>query len=115
MPNTHPIYTELADLILELQMAMQEAKVWDCEQPTPQALASIEPFCVDTMTLEQWLRYVFIERFKLIIEQGLPLPGRCQIAPMVSESFKSLPAAQVKYLHCVLDALDRFLSRSHLS
>uniref|UniRef100_UPI001C3FD245 YqcC family protein n=1 Tax=Kiloniella majae TaxID=1938558 RepID=UPI001C3FD245 len=70
-------YTELADLVLELQMAMQAAQVWETKAPSSEALASEQPFCIDTMTFEQWLRYVLIERFKEMIEQQQPLPQRC--------------------------------------
>lgn len=105
-------YTELADLILELQMAMQEAQVWETKMPSLQALASEQPFCIDTMTFEQWLRYVLIERFKEMIEQQQPLPERCYISPMVEEAFRGLDPSKVKHLMLVCDALDRFLSRT---
>ncbi|MBM6551950.1 YqcC family protein [Marinomonas ostreistagni] len=112
MSQSFQQYSELADLMLELQMAMQEAHVWECQPPTPQALASDKPFCIDTMTFEQWLRYVMIERFKDIIEQQLSLPERCHISPMIEEAFRGLPSAQVKHLMLVADALDRFLTRT---
>ncbi len=105
-------YTELADLILELQMAMQEAQVWETKQPSMRALASEQPFCIDTMTFEQWLRYVLIERFKEMIEQQHPLPERCHISPMVEEAFRGLEPKRIKHLILACDALDRFLSRA---
>lgn len=112
MSQTIQRYTELADLVLELQMAMQEARVWETKQPSVQALASEQPFCIDTMTFEQWLRYVLIERFKEMIEQQHPLPERCHISPMVEEAFRGLDTQKIKHLMLVCDALDRFLSRT---
>lgn len=105
-------YTELADLILELQMSMQQAHVWETRSPSAEALASEQPFCIDTMSFEQWLRYVLIERFKEMIEKQLPLPQSCHISPMVEEAFRGLERHHVKHLMLVADALDRFLSRS---
>lgn len=105
-------YTELVDLVLELQMAMQQAHVWQTKPPSTEALASEQPFCIDTMTFEQWLRYVLIERFKEMIEFQKPLPDRCHISPMVEEAFRGLDLSHVKHLMLVTDALDRFLSRS---
>ena len=104
-------YSELADLILELQMAMQSAHVWEIDEPSIEALASEQPFCIDTMTFEQWLRYVLIERFKIMIEHQEPLPNRCHISPMVEEAFRGLEPAKVKELILITDAIDRFLSR----
>lgn len=105
-------YTELADLVLELQMAMQEAQVWETKMPSAQALASVQPFCIDTMSFAQWLRYVLIERFKEMIEQQQPLPERCHISPMIGEAFRGLESQRLKHLMLVCDALDRFLSRN---
>lgn len=105
-------YSELADLLLELQVTMQTANVWECERPSAEALASQQPFCLDTMTLAQWLRYVMIERFQGMIERQEPLPSRCHISPMIEEAFRGLPASDVKQLMCVADALDRFLNRT---
>ena len=105
-------YSELADLILELQMAMQSAHVWEIDKPSSEAFASEQPFCIDTMTFEQWLRYVLIERFKMMIEHQEPLPSRCHISPMVEEAFRGLEQNHIKQLVLITDALDRFLSRS---
>ncbi|WP_258876037.1 YqcC family protein, partial [Pseudomonas aeruginosa] len=33
-------------------------------QTAPEALASPEPFCVDTLALEQWLQWIFLPRMK---------------------------------------------------
>lgn len=112
MPQSIQRYTELADLILQLQMAMREAQVWETQQPSVQALASEQPFCIDTMAFEQWLRYVLIERFKEIIEKQHPLPERCHISPMVEEAFRGLEPKRIKHLMLACDALDQFLSRA---
>ncbi|MBJ7538825.1 YqcC family protein [Marinomonas transparens] len=100
----------LADLLLDLQIAMQNCDVWDCESPTEQALASNEPFCIDTMAFEQWLRYVMMERFRILLETGTDLPARCQIAPMAEDAFKSKPAENVANLVACLNRIDAHLS-----
>lgn len=100
----------LADLLIELQISMQECGVWETATPTEKALASNEPFCVDTMAFEQWLRFVMIERFKVLLETGADLPVRCQIAPMAEDAFKSKPAEKVANLVACLNRIDAHLS-----
>ena len=88
------IYPDIATLLLELEAEMRILDLWDAEPPTPEALASIQPFCVDTLTLPQWLQFVFIPRMSQLVEAGQPLPQTCGIAPMAEEYFSGsqLPA-----------------------
>ncbi|MCV2402164.1 YqcC family protein [Marinomonas sp. C2222] len=100
----------LADLLMDLQLAMQECEIWHCEQPSIDAMQSVEPFCIDTMSFEQWLRFVMIERFKVLIEQGMTLPNRCNIAPMAEDAFKDKPSHKVRKLAECLIKIDLHLS-----
>ncbi|MDB4837375.1 YqcC family protein [Marinomonas sp.] len=100
----------LADLMIDLQVAMEECLVWDCELPTPEALQSSEPFCIDTMTFEQWLRFVMIERFNVLLESGTKLPARCDIAPMAEEALKGKPQKGVQRVVECLTKIDQYLS-----
>ena len=100
----------LADLLMDLQMAMQDCDVWECGAPSEEALQSSEPFCIDTMNFEQWLRYVMIERFKAMLAAGSDLPVRCHISPMAEEAFKDKPAAKVNNIVTCLNRIDQHLS-----
>lgn len=111
MSHSSETYSELADLLVALQIAMQEAQIWETPQPSASAMASVQPFCLDTMRFEQWLRYVLVARFNTIIEQRLSLPERCQIAPMIEQALPDIESSKVKPLMHVTDALDRFLTR----
>ncbi|MCB5162753.1 YqcC family protein [Marinomonas algarum] len=102
----------LADLLADLQGAMQEASVWECTAPSDIALQSQEPFCIDTMSFPQWLRFVMITRFKLILVCGQDLPASCHISPMAEEAFKSLPSGQRQAIVYCLDRIDQHLSSS---
>ncbi|MGC3710920.1 YqcC family protein, partial [Pseudomonas aeruginosa] len=37
---------------------------WSESSPAPEPLASPEPFCVDTLALEQRLQWIFLPRMK---------------------------------------------------
>ncbi|ETI61929.1 YqcC family protein [Marinomonas profundimaris] len=94
----------LADLLMDLQMALQDCGVWECDVPTQSALQSVAPFCIDTMTFGQWLRFVMMERFKTMLETGSPLPANCHISPMAEDAFKGLEPVKVA---CIVDCLNR--------
>lgn len=81
-------YYQLADLLLELEMVMRQENLWDMPQPSPQDLDSKEPFCIDTMGFDQWLRFVMIERYKVMIEQKQVLPSHSNITPIADMFFK---------------------------
>lgn len=110
MKKTFSAHHALADLLMDLQVAMQDGGVWDCETPTQEALRSVEPFCIDTMAFEQWLRFVMIERFKLLLASGGELPVRCHISVMAEEAFKIKPQRVVSNIVRCLDRIDQHLS-----
>jgi uncharacterized protein YqcC (DUF446 family) len=88
------IHTDVAALLIDLEAELRRFDHWQA-QPLPEAaLASAEPFCIDTMTLAQWLQFVFIPRMHALAAAELPLPARCDIAPVAEEYFGSGAGAQ---------------------
>ncbi|BBG30594.1 MULTISPECIES: YqcC family protein [Zymobacter] len=75
------IYLELSDALARLEAAMRAGSMWRQDEPDAAAMASREPFCIDTLTMPQWLRFVLVARLKVLIDQRLPLPQGSQIAP----------------------------------
>lgn len=67
---------------------MREHGFWESESPPDIALASQEPFCIDTLSFTQWLQFIFIARIKIIIENQSPLPLSSDIVPMAQEYFE---------------------------
>jgi|TARA_R110001592_G_scaffold32014_1_gene112306 uncharacterized protein YqcC (DUF446 family) len=102
----------LADLLIDLQVAMQDCGVWECEAPTQADMQSSEPFCIDTMAFEQWLKFVMIERFKTMLEMGADLPASCYISPMAEDAFKDRDEGKVIHIVNCLNRIDRHLSGS---
>jgi uncharacterized protein YqcC (DUF446 family) len=72
----------VAMLLIDLEAALRSHALWDSEAPDPLALASTEPFCVDTLDFAQWLQFVFLPRMRMLIDAGAELPQRCGIAAM---------------------------------
>lgn len=94
------IYREVAEQLLLIEAEMRRLDLWAATAPSPEALASTEPFCVDTLSLPEWLQFVFLPRMRQLIEGEMPLPRQCGIAPMAEEYFRGeTPATElIKHL-----------------
>lgn len=77
---------ELADHLLAIERELRLAGLWTKQSPSPEALASDQPFCIDTLAFEQWLQWLLLPRMKVLLEGDLPLPrssGVTEMAEMV--------------------------------
>ena len=75
------VHDELDQSLRRLEATMKAANLWRMEMPDPAAFDSQQPFCVDTMALPQWLRFVFIARLDALVDRRAALPARCDVAP----------------------------------
>jgi uncharacterized protein YqcC (DUF446 family) len=96
-------------LLIERELRMQGW--WDEVAPSPAALASVEPFSVDTLDFAQWLQWVCLPRMKLILEQDLPLPSASGILAM-AEMVYADRAAQSRGLRQLLARFDELISQA---
>jgi len=99
----------VAELLIDIEAQLRQLGLWEREPPSPQALASDQPFSVDTLTLPQWLQFIFLPTLYRLLEEGQPLPGRCGIAPMAQEYFRGLALASAT-LEQTLLKMDQLLS-----
>ncbi|EKF75471.1 hypothetical protein A11A3_03904 [Alcanivorax hongdengensis A-11-3] len=82
--------TQLAGLLDDLQTELDQQGLWESMPPAPSAFDSQTPFFADTMAFTQWLQWVFIARFRAILDAQHPLPGQCDVAPMAEEALKEM-------------------------
>ncbi len=87
---------ELLKLINALEVELKVLKLWQSERPSEQALASVEPFAIDSLTFVQWLQFIFIERFSKLLQLSAPLPANMSILTMANEYFKATPIDSVR-------------------
>jgi uncharacterized protein YqcC (DUF446 family) len=80
--------TQVAEVLIDIEAELRQLGLWEKIPPSTEALASTEPFCVDTLTLPQWLQFIFLPTIYRMLEQGEALPQRCGIAPMAEEFFR---------------------------
>jgi uncharacterized protein YqcC (DUF446 family) len=102
--------TEIAEVLIDIEAQLRQLGLWDKIPPSTQALASSEPFCVDTLTLPQWLQFVFLPTLYQMLEDDQPLPERCGIAPMAEEFFRDSDLA-IADLVASLVKIDDLLSQ----
>ncbi len=64
-----------------LEALMREQQLWQSTSPQPEAFASTQPFCLDTLAPFEWLQWVLIPRMHALIDGGHPLPQTFAVAP----------------------------------
>ncbi|MEX0623063.1 MAG: YqcC family protein [Saccharospirillum sp.] len=102
--------SELSNLLDELETELRELGYWSDMPPTPEALASKQPFAVDTLTLPEWLQWIYLQRLRALIEADLPLPTGAQVGPYAEEALKSDKRPTQKLL-VIIDRIDGCLGK----
>src|SRR5210317_2243882 len=101
--------TEVAEALIDVEAQLRQLGQWDKIPPSTEALASQEPFCVDTLTLPQWLQFIFLPTLYEMLENEQALPERCGIAPMAEEFFRGSGLATNELVSALL-RMDDLLS-----
>ncbi len=100
---------QLAEQLLLIERELRVLGWWSAAAPDPQALASQEPFCVDTLSFAEWLQWIFLPRMKQLLEAGAPLPSVSGIRPMAEMAYAA-QLAEVANLLLLLGAFDLLIS-----
>jgi uncharacterized protein YqcC (DUF446 family) len=102
------MHTQVAEVLIDIEAELRQLQLWAFEPPPDEAFASTQPFCFDTLTLPQWLQFVFLPRMHDLVAAEASLPGDCGIRPMAEEYFRDarLP---IRDLLLALDRVDRLL------
>ena len=93
--------TEIAELLLDIESELRQLDLWQKTSPSAAAIASTQPFAVDTLTLSQWLQFVFLPTLYQRIELNQTLPQRCGIAPMAQEYYRGSNLATAPLLQAL--------------
>lgn len=103
---------EVSQILVEIRTEMQAIDRWAAQPPSDEALASTQPFCVDTLDFSEWVQWLLIPRLEQMIARELPLPQNSQIHPMAEEVFKQYDEDTDRLLG-LLEQLDGLLSTRH--
>ena len=104
-------YLLVAGLLGELTAELQRLERWQDEHPGEEALASELPFCVDTLSFDQWLQWIFLPKMKQILESGAPLPSASGILVMAETVYVDRPQ-ESRELRRLLAEFDQLISAS---
>lgn len=104
-------FPQVAEQLLLIERELRVLGWWSDSPPSAQALASYEPFCVDTLAFEQWLQWIFLPRMKVILEQDLPLPNASGILEM-AEMVYATRQQEVRFLQQSLAQFDRLITEA---
>lgn len=99
----------LTQALQAIETELRAIERWEARPPPADALSSTQPFCVDTLSLPQWLQFIFLPRMYELLENGQPLPTKCGISPIAEEYFRHNPE-NGENLIAQLDQIDELLS-----
>jgi uncharacterized protein YqcC (DUF446 family) len=80
---------QVADRLLAIELQLRQMNCWQSEPLAAEKYLSCEPFCLDTMSFEQWLQFVLLAKLKQLLENDQPLPTVSGVAPMAEEHYRS--------------------------
>lgn len=108
MSQEQSLQVEVAEVLIDVEAELRQRDLWQSRQPTADALASTQPFCFDTLSLPEWLQFVFLPRMYRLIDDDQHLPDACGIAPVAEEYFRGTPLVHGNLIPA-LRRLDRLL------
>lgn len=111
---TDPRALHLSRMLDDIEAELRLIGYWSGQPPEEQAFASSMPFFADRMGFEEWLQWVMVARFRALLDGALPLPERCQIAPMAEEALQ-LADQDLSRLLALLRELDALFSNDQAS
>lgn len=95
----------IAEILLDIECELRRARLWQDELPSRKALASEEPFALDTLDFHQWLQFMLLPKMHYLVSERLALPASCAIFPVAEEVYKD--QAEMRPLLLQLQRLDR--------
>lgn len=110
LPEPAPTQANLLACLTQIEARLIAAKL-ATDQPSPQALASVEPFCFDTLEFHAWLQWVFLPRMRETIVQNNPLAAPCSIAPLAEYRFAELASINTAELLALITTFDTLANR----
>ncbi|MEZ8544325.1 YqcC family protein [Vibrio splendidus] len=81
--------TKLPLLLQQLEQQMRQCSLWSALPPSDEALASAEPFAIDSLQPEEWLQWIFIVKINAMMDAQMSLPKGFAIHPYFGEVWKS--------------------------
>ena len=104
-----PRRVALVETVDALELELRRLGYWEAAPPAQRRLASPEPFCVDTLSLSEWLQWRFIPQLMELLDHGAALPEACAIHPYAEHCLSEEPR-DVSGLLGLIQRIDALLS-----
>ncbi|WP_073579613.1 YqcC family protein [Vibrio quintilis] len=72
-------------LLNALEQQLRQQQLWQNEPPAQRALASQQPFAIDTLLPHAWLQWLFLPQMRRRIASGIALPKGFEMTPYFEE------------------------------
>jgi uncharacterized protein YqcC (DUF446 family) len=86
-----------------LEAELRRMQLWEPDPPSGELLASPQPFCADTLALQQWIQWLLIPRMRRIFAGDGEMPTSSAIHPYAEDVFEHLDDP-----HTLLLLIERF-------
>ncbi len=103
----------IADQLLLLEHELRSLNLWRDTPPTEQELNSQQPFCVDTLSFDQWLQWLFLPRLQQMVAEGKVFSGKSAMRSMGEVVWRER-MVEARPLLDVLGNLDGLISYGQL-
>lgn len=77
-----------ARLLERIEAELNCLGLWQTHFPSSQALASTEPFAMDTLDFHQWLQFIMLPRMWSMLDGEHPLPQNIAVSPMATHVYR---------------------------
>ncbi len=104
-----PRRAALVETVDALELELRRLGYWEAVPPAHGRLSSPEPFCVDTLTVSEWLQWRFIPQLMELIDRGAALPEECAIYPYAEHCLGEEPR-DVSGLLGLIERIDALLT-----
>lgn len=102
---------QIATLLDDLETELRRLNLWSDVPPSAEALASTAPFAVDTLSLPQWLQWIYIQRLRALLEADRALPCGALVKPYADQYFDQQPDLPAHQLLHIIDCIDEALGK----
>jgi len=95
-------------LLKAIEQELRQRQHWATQRPDDARLHSTLPFSCDSLSLEEWLQFVFIPKMQQMLDNGVPLPSGAGLAPYAEVVFRER-LSEMASLLSLLREVDRVL------
>ena len=82
-----PSRTDVAARLDAIEQELRRLGLWRIQPPPAEAFTFTMAFAMDTMSLEQWLQFVFLPRVHSILESGSRFPTSSSVGAHAAREF----------------------------